>query len=99
MTNINKKIKSEYEKLNDEYEKKLSNLQKSCKHESKSEWIDWYWGLGHGPMYQVKICNNCNKTLLYKYTCSVCNKEFISESQPLGLMCDSCRKKILRSDK
>lgn len=50
------------EQMSERHEKEIKQLQKSCKHENKSDWMDYAWAPGHF-MGRVKICNDCGKTL------------------------------------
>ena len=53
---------NDYEKLEDEFHKKVAELQTICPHK-KSMWCEKHWAIGHYCGYDVLVCNNCHKTL------------------------------------
>lgn len=57
---------SDYNKLKQEFEHKVVELQKTCKHKDISKWMDYYWAPAHSTGYKVKICLNCNKEIKRK---------------------------------
>jgi DNA-directed RNA polymerase subunit RPC12/RpoP len=83
--------------LRDRYELDLEKLQNKCKHTEISDWMEHWWAPAHYSGYTVKICNICNKIVLWKYTCGVCHREFerITElTWKYGdVLCQDCRKK------
>ncbi len=52
---------SSYKEIEKEFERKIAELQKICKH-VESEWMDQYRDF-RSTGYKVKICLNCNKQL------------------------------------
>ena len=51
-----------YYELEEEFFKKVIQLQENCKHE-KTTWCEQCWAPGHLSGYKVKICDICNKRL------------------------------------
>ena len=47
--------------LRDDFERKLKELQESCKH-PKSKWMEYHWAPGHSSG-MCKVCDNCEKML------------------------------------
>ncbi len=63
-----KEIKMEsYNKLKEEFDKKIEALQKKCKHK-KTFWAEHWWALAHSSGYKVKVCDRCHKILEEKPT-------------------------------
>jgi hypothetical protein len=50
---------SEYRKLQDEFDKKIKDLQDNCPHEEFGEEQDEYWAPGHTTGARVKYCKRC----------------------------------------
>lgn len=48
-----------YEKLKEEFAKKVRELQKKCKHEKRSGWVPQMWAPGHFTGTEVKVCKTC----------------------------------------
>ncbi len=61
-----------YKKLQKEFEKKVANLQKECKHARLSPWMEKWWAIGHSTGNYVKVCKTCNLEILWKGTESYC---------------------------
>ena len=57
---------SEQERLFNEYQKKLKELQDSCPHLEKSEWMDYQWAMAHSTGQAAKCCKRCGKILEMK---------------------------------
>ncbi len=55
--------KSEYERLREEFERKVTQLQKGCSHKVLSEWTEEWWAPAHSTGYEVKVCRRCNKVV------------------------------------
>ena len=53
---------SDYEKLEQEFEKKVSTLQKECLHK-KSTWCQEWYRIAASTGRQLLKCDNCNKIL------------------------------------
>ena len=51
--------------LREKFNSDLSKLQKECKHELVSEWLNSMWAPGHFGL-PVKVCLVCNKTMEIK---------------------------------
>src|SRR5713226_4391758 len=47
--------------LREEFARRLSGLQESCKHE-RSDWMDFEWAPGH-LAGRVRVCKRCEKIL------------------------------------
>jgi hypothetical protein len=52
---------SKIEELRKKHKKEIDDLQKKCKHEKISDWLQECWAPGHLTMRSVKICLECNK--------------------------------------
>ena len=52
-----------YKELEEEFNKKVKNLQKKCKHQIVSGWIDEWWAPGHFTGNQIRRCEFCNKVI------------------------------------
>lgn len=82
--------------------REIEELQKSCKHESISKWMEEWWAIGHSTGFEVKQCNICGKTVKRRTACSKCGKlvEDYKEgdglhNKPLGrYWCTTCYKEI-----
>jgi len=53
---------SEMKKLREEYRQKISELQSNCPHTQISDWVDYYWAIGHSSG-TVRYCLNCEKII------------------------------------
>lgn len=53
---------STYQELENEFNKKVKNLQKICKHPF-TEWLRESWAPGHSTGYEVFICQMCEKQI------------------------------------
>jgi len=51
-----------YKELKKEFEEKVKELQRRCKHR-KSIWVEEWWAFAHSTGCQVRVCNFCNKIL------------------------------------
>ena len=56
---------SDYEELEDIFNKKILDLQNKCPHK-KTMWVEEYWAIGHPTGNYVLICENCKKVLKRK---------------------------------
>jgi len=56
------KMSSDYEKLEEDFDKKIMDLQDKCLHK-ETMWMEEYWAVGHSTGCMVRVCLNCNKTL------------------------------------
>ena len=61
MRRLLKKMKT-YKELEEEFDKKVAELQKECKHE-KTTIMDHMWRIGAYSDYRVEICDICNKEI------------------------------------
>jgi len=57
-----------YNQLKKKFEQDIKQLQKTCPHKKLSEWMDEWWGIGHGTGYTVKTCNKCKKVIKRQHT-------------------------------
>ena len=57
---------TELEKLQEDFDRKVVDLQKNCKHEKLSEWREYYWAIGHSTGNFVKTCLRCGKIIKVK---------------------------------
>lgn len=74
--------KTEYEKLQETFDKQVKFLQDTCPHE-KTQWMEHWWAMGHSSGYKVEVCLNCNKTLREKPTAKerkAANQKWIDEN-------------------
>ena len=61
------KTKSDYEKLKEEFNKKVKKLQSECKHESSHWWVESSnMSLFRMTGYKLLVCDNCDKVLARK---------------------------------
>jgi len=52
-----------YKQLEKQFESDVEELQKNCKHEDISDWIEEWWAVGHSTGHRIKVCNICNKII------------------------------------
>ena len=78
-----------YKQLNDEFNKKVEELQENCEHKELTPWMESQWAIGHSSTTHIRKCVVCNKTIAKDYIvkrCKVCQK-----SHPIYInLCDSC---------
>lgn len=74
--------------LKDEYDKKLKELQETCKHPKVSDWMEYEWSPCHYSGYQVKQCEICWKIVAKKTYCVACNKAIIYKEDETLIACD-----------
>lgn len=72
------------ERLRQEYQQKLKQLQETCPHEEKTDWLEEWWAPGHGTGRRVRACANCNKILEAKRCCAVCGHQFLEANLQPG---------------
>ena len=63
-----------FEQLKEEFERKVQELRKKCKHQKLSKWMDFWWAPGHPTGYQVKICKICGMIVKRRTRCQQCGK-------------------------
>ena len=56
-----------YDKLKEEFDKKIEELQSKCSHK-KTHWAEHWWALAHSSGYKVRVCDRCCKILEEKPT-------------------------------
>ena len=97
------KIIKTAEGLREKYNKDLEELQDTCKHIDKSEWMIEEWPPAHTTGWEVIQCNTCWKLLERKSKCNRCGKSIhINEDEYIkltyedpirnGLCSEKCRK-------
>ena len=69
---------SKYNNLKEEFDKKVEELRKNCKHEKLSEWMEEWWAVAHPTGYMVKTCRICNQVIERKTACFSCGEEIDS---------------------
>lgn len=83
--------------LKEQYESELKKLQEKCHHTNQSNWMEHCWAIGHFSGFEVKQCNDCWKSLQYRYRCIACGNEFITTEKrnlyQADCLCDECLKK------
>jgi hypothetical protein len=50
------------EEMRTRHKKEIEDLQNSCKHKDISDWMPYYWAIGHFS-HNVRVCNFCGKTV------------------------------------
>ena len=56
-----------YKKLKEEFDKKVSALMDECPHKRSTKWMEVHWAPGHSSGTSIKKCLRCNaKTREYK---------------------------------
>lgn len=68
---------SQAQELKDKYEADLAALQEICKHENTT-WAAECWAPAHFSGWEVRVCENCWKTLERNEISDVSSKKFIS---------------------
>ena len=72
------------EKLYQQYQWDLKQLQDTCPHKQLTDWVEEWWAPGHSTGRRVRACANCNLVLLAERACSRCGKEFLEEELQEG---------------
>lgn len=72
------------EKLYQQYQRELKQLQDTCPHEQLTDWVEEWWAPGHTTGRRVRACANCNLVLRGQRACSRCGKEFLEEELKAG---------------
>ena len=93
-----------YKELEEEFDKKVEDLQSKCKHESVSEWMDEWWAIMHSTGWTIKRCNICNKVVARKTICSSCEKVLIKDVDVIKEVggvsyCEKCAPKAETGEK
>jgi len=78
--------------LNEDYKRNLKELQETCLHEERTDWMEQHWAPGHSTGFEVKTCNECDKIVSRKTRCSnmdmnckpICDKEIIDNEIVYG---------------
>lgn len=95
---------SSYKELQEDFNRKVEELKKNCKHPKLSEWMDEWWAMAHSTGFEVQICEVCNTVLHRRTLCSKCSisiqDEEIHEGDgtdrlPIGVYyCQKCAEPI-----
>ena len=48
--------------IREKHKKEIEDFQNNCKHEEISDWMQYYWAVGHS-LGEVKVCNVCEKII------------------------------------
>lgn len=54
---------SEYNKLKEEFDRKVKELRENCPHEELTEPQEVFWGYGRTAAYSSRYCERCNKQM------------------------------------
>lgn len=83
---------SSYNKLQKEFDEKVDELQKVCKHKKLTPWMEIMWVPGHSSDSSCRRCISCNKQTHLKYLARLCRE--CSNLQHWQLVtCSKCKKK------
>jgi len=63
-----------FKQLKEEFDRKVEELRKRCKHPKLSKWTDLWWAPGHPTGYQVKNCKICGMIVKRRTRCEQCGK-------------------------
>ena len=63
-----------YNQLEKEFDKKVKELKKICKHKNLSPWSEEWWAMGHSTGFEVKVCKRCRKIIKRRTACMNCGK-------------------------
>lgn len=63
-----------YKQLKDEFDKRVTELRKDCKHPKISDWMRFEWAIGHDTGIQVKVCKICEKIINERTKCCGCGQ-------------------------
>jgi len=78
-----KNLLEEYETkkkpIDEDYQRKLSELQANCPHTKLTDWMDEWWALGHSTGYSVQHCKNCDKEIHRRTSCYICGRSIQDE--------------------
>ena len=94
-----------YEQLKADFERRVAELQRKCKHPKKSGWITEYWAPFHPTGFEVRICKICNKVVDRRTTCQRCGRvvrqgDYVDgdgKTRPVGeYLCKSCEREWQR---
>jgi hypothetical protein len=61
---------SKIEDLCEKHKKEIEDLQRECKHEKISNWMDEWWAPGHSTGRSVQCCEDCNKIVHSQTPCT-----------------------------
>ena len=67
-------MEKDYDKLEKEFDKKVAELKKSCKHKKLSLWSEEWWAMGHPTGFEVKACKRCREIVKKRIACMNCGK-------------------------
>ena len=88
-----------YIQLEKEFNKKVKELRKNCKHKNLGPWCEQYWAIGHSAGFKVRVCKKCMETVMKRVNCNKCENvtEYLvgEDKRPLkDFYCDKCWKKL-----
>ena len=63
-----------YEQLQKEFNKKVAELKKDCKHKKLSPWSEEWWALAHPTGFEVRACRICREIIKRRIACMICGK-------------------------
>lgn len=63
-----------YKQLEREFNKKVAELKKNCKHKNLTPWSDEWWAIGHETGFQVRACKRCREIIKRKVPCEGCGE-------------------------
>jgi hypothetical protein len=72
------------ERLYEQYQRDLKQLQETCPHEQRTDWMEEWWAPGHSTGREVKACTNCNKVLQARRRCRGCSGMFLEDDLKQG---------------
>lgn len=78
-----------HKELQKEFDKKVKELQKTCKHPKISDWMEIWWAIGHSTGNECRCCKFCNFQTHTRGVESVCPKCKAVESQ-YYIDCNKC---------
>jgi len=67
-------MEKDYDQLEKEFNKKIVELKKNCKHKELTGWCEQWWAMGHPTGFMVKACKRCREIIKKKTTCMKCGK-------------------------
>lgn len=67
------------DKLYQQYQRDLRQLQDSCPHEQLTDWVEEWWAPDHSTGRRVRTCTNCNLVLMAQRACARCGKPFLEQ--------------------
>ena len=65
------------QKLHEQYQRELRQLQETCPHAQITDWIEEWWAPGHDTGREVRTCTNCEKFVQARRQCRKCGNPFL----------------------